>query len=1705
MAKKLTPLVIALLYAGFSGFWIVASGYLLAVTVDDPLLQSRIELVKGLVFVAVTSILLYLMLKGWRESLSEVTILRENETSPFSNVRIILVFIVLILIGSLIGLAIDKLHRPQIEREAYANLEAIARLKAEQIENWLAARYGDSITLAASNGFAAQVDDLAHQRDKSHQFKDILDRLNSLRTAYGYDSVLLLNTDSRLLISVGKQKEVSNALQNLLLSSFSSKKIQRSDLYRDKSGHIFLDWVVPIIISTSQEQRVVAAVVLRVVPEQFIFPLIQTWPSASQSAETMLVRRENNLVVYLNELRHRSGTALTLKLPLSDPALPAAAALQEEKAGILSGRDYRGISVLSAYRPVAGTQWRIIAKIDRNEVMAPLRLLVSWVNLIAFFAIAVISVMLLLMHQQRRSQSLAILVEKTKANHLLRYFYDLPFIGMAIISPSSNRWVQFNDRLCAILGYAREELVEMNWMQVTHPEDLETDLAELQTVLSGESEGYIFDKRYIRKDGGLVFTTSDIKCIRKADGTVDYIAATIEDITERKASDAKIQRLTQLYAALSQCNQAIVRYTSEEELFPHICRDAVQFGGMKMASISRIDPETYMVELVARFGAGSEYLQEKKVSVDIDSPFGGGPTGTAIRENQPYWCQDFLNDPAAAPWQETAQRLGWRAWASLPIYKNGAAIGVFSVYSSEINAFGEAEQDLLIEMARDISFGLDNFDREAKRKKTEESLQKSEQRLRTIIETEPECVKILDCDGKLLEMNAAGLAILQANSLEEIQHHKLVNFILPEYRDSFIALHNQVMGGKNGILEYEIIGLRGQRRWLEVHATALRDSPGEAPKLLEIARDVTARKQAELALKESELRLSLIIKGSNDASWDWDIIRDQMYYSPQWSHMLGYTVDEPAGNSGLWRQLLHADDIVATERILNDALMSEQESYAVEFRLQHKDGHYVPVLSRGFITRDESGKPVRVSGANMDLTEQNRAQQMEEVRSFLLECVARNISLEEILEDVVLKLERLKPGTLCSILLLDKDGRHLRNTAAPSLPDFYNQAVDGLQIGDGVGSCGTAAFTGKRVIVENIASHPYWTAYKTMMAKAGLASCWSQPIISSNNKVIGTFAIYHRLPALPDNNDIALVEMTAHLLSIAIERKRAEAQLKLTAKVFEQSNEGFMITDANRNIIMVNHGFTVISGYSEAEVLGRNLSILFSGHHDEDFFRAMWESIDTDGHWHGEIWNRRKNGEVHPDLLSISSVSDDSGKTTEYVGIFADITQIKASEAQLEFLAHHDPLTSLPNRLRLFFRLEHGLEMAKREGRQLALLMLDLDRFKDINDSFGHLAGDQLLQLVAKRLTARLRDVDTVARLGGDEFTVLLEDIAHVEDAARVAEEIIADLSEPWHLPQSGEVRIGLSIGISLYPQHGDTPEILLQQADAALYLAKEGGRNRFAYFSDELTRGARERIELEGRLRRAIAQNELRVYYQPQVNIASGLIVGAEALVRWQDPVEGLIPPNRFIPVAEQTGLIMAIGEWVLRETCRQGREWMDAGLPSLTLAVNVSPHQLRQGDISALVATVLRETAFPAERLELELTESGLMERETEAVELLNSLRAQGIRLAIDDFGTGYSSLAYLKLFPLDVLKIDKSFINDIPHSQDDIEIAATIIAMGHILGFRVLAEGVETVEQLDFLQAQGCDLYQGYLKSRALPADDFAALIKADLLSNCRSYQN
>ena len=576
----------------------------------------------------------------------------------------------------------------------------------------------------------------------------------------------------------------------------------------------------------------------------------------------------------------------------------------------------------------------------------------------------------------------------------------------------------------------------------------------------------------------------------------------------------------------------------------------------------------------------------------------------------------------------------------------------------------------------------------------------------------------------------------------------------------------------------------------------------------------------------------------------------------------------------------------------------------------------------------------------------------------------------------------------------------------------------------------------------------------------------------------------------------SVMRIVAASIGAAVERRQSLENLRLWAAAFESTRDGVVITDLVPNIVAINHAYSEITGYSEAEVIGRNPGFLSAGRHPASFYRRIWRALAEDGHWQGEIWNRRRNGEVYPQWLNLAAVKSPRGQATHYVGVMTDITELKRSEAQLQKMAHYDPLTDLPNRTLALLRLERALSDAHRHGHSVGVLFIDLDRFKNINDSFGHPVGDELLEQIARRFSNRVRAEDTLARLGGDEFLFVLEKLEDPGDAGRVAESLIGLLDTPFTLSGGREVYVGASVGISVFPGDGASSTELIQHADAALYQAKANGRKTFSYFTPELGVAVQRRIEMETRLRHAVERGEFVLYYQPKVEVGSDRILGCEALIRWQSPELGLVSPVDFIPVAEETGLIEAIGEWVLRTACRQAAKWRKNGLPGLTMAVNVSARQLWHAALPELIAAILRDSDLDASLLEIELTESVIVGQETLAAERFGQLKSLGVKLAIDDFGTGYSSLAYLKRFPIDVLKIDRSFIRDIPGDTDDMEIAAAIVAMARALRLAVVAEGVETNAQLAFLAETACDSYQGYFFSPPVPVEDFERLLLADV---------
>jgi diguanylate cyclase (GGDEF)-like protein/PAS domain S-box-containing protein len=548
----------------------------------------------------------------------------------------------------------------------------------------------------------------------------------------------------------------------------------------------------------------------------------------------------------------------------------------------------------------------------------------------------------------------------------------------------------------------------------------------------------------------------------------------------------------------------------------------------------------------------------------------------------------------------------------------------------------------------------------------------------------------------------------------------------------------------------------------------------------------------------------------------------------------------------------------------------------------------------------------------------------------------------------------------------------------------------------------------------------------------------------------------------------------------------AEEKLRLAERAFQNTAEGITVTDVNGDIVSTNPAFEEITGYSHEEVLGQNPRILKSGHHKPSFYREMWNTLISAGHWRGEIWNRRKNGDLFPEWLTISAVKDSNGETTHYVGVFTDISQMKEAQEQINFLAHHDALTQLPNRALFRERFEHALMHARRMKQSIALLFLDLDRFKTVNDTLGHPVGDQVLLEVSKRMTTIIRASDTLARLGGDEFVLLLEEQTNAQHAAVVARKLIDLFSNPMIIGEH-ELVVTASIGITLYPNDGDDPDLLIRHADRAMYEAKQQGRNTYRFFTQALTEGALERLKMENDLRWAISRNEMILHYQPIVDLRTRQLQGVEALVRWQHPKQGLIAPALFIELAEEIGIIGDIGQWVLDTACNQLAEWDRDRFPVPRLSVNLSVQQIDREGLVALVSESLRASGLSPQRLELEVTESMLMRNPDLSRAVLSELRTLGVNFAIDDFGTGYSSLAYLKLLPLDRLKIDKSFVRDIGRDSNDEAIVRAIIALSKSLGLESVAEGVERTSQAEFLKRAGSDLAQGYLYSRPLAADE------------------
>ena len=975
------------------------------------------------------------------------------------------------------------------------------------------------------------------------------------------------------------------------------------------------------------------------------------------------------------------------------------------------------------------------------------------------------------------------------------------------------------------------------------------------------------------------------------------------------------------------------------------------------------------------------------------------------------------------------------------------------------------------------------------------------------------------------------------------------------------------------------------------------------------------RLRGQTALRQSEERFRIVARATNDALWDWDLVTDHVGWNEGLGRLFGYRVEEASGPSAFWVDRIHADD---RERVLGSIHRVQQgrgDDWEDEYRFQRRDGDYAQVLDRGTVIRDANGRAVRMVGGMTDVSERRRAERLDAGQRAILTGIAARVPLAETLSAIALLFESQYPASLCTILLVDEDGAHVRHGAAPSLPPSFVKGVDGAAVGPRAGSCGTAAWRGERVVVTDIANDPLWTDWVDLARDHGLRACWSTPVLSSQGKVLATFAVYYREPREPGIDELRAIDNLAAMTAIAIEQdadyrrlmrseqrfrslfeehpdavysmdlegrftaynrsfhalsghsnsnifgttfdsrivpeqreavraqftaaaageartyeaaallpdgarvrlritnlpmvedgavtgvfgiahditreRAAQARSQLLERAVESSASAIVICDAQQPdcpIIFANAAFERITGYPPEEALGRNCRFLQGGDTRQDELDLVRHALAAGADCNVILRNYRKDGALFWNHVFISPVRDDAGRTTHFLGVLNDLTERRQVEAELAYAASHDAVTGLPR----YPVLESLLATLLSEpGAAAAVYFIDLDRFHAINESMGHVFGDEALHIVAERLREAVGSQGHVARFAGDEFVAVRP--GDDEDGIVAFGERLRDAVAQPIEGDGYRLQLTASIGISRAPRHGRSAMDLLRRAEAAMSRAKRHGRDALCEFASDQMQEMEDRLLLGARLREAPRRGELELHYQPLIDAGGRRVLGFEALLRWSSPQLGRVSPARFIPIAEALGLMGEIGQWVIEEACRQLREWQDAGFTGFSVAVNFSAQELQRPDIVSLVREAIRRHGVEPARLEIEITESSLMEHVERVVSVMKELKLLGVSLSLDDFGTGYSSLAYLKQFALDKIKIDRTFVRDLPHDADDAAIARTIVVIGHQLRLKVVAEGVETHEQESFLRAMGCDQLQGYLFSQPVPAAQAIALLQ------------
>jgi diguanylate cyclase (GGDEF)-like protein/PAS domain S-box-containing protein len=960
-------------------------------------------------------------------------------------------------------------------------------------------------------------------------------------------------------------------------------------------------------------------------------------------------------------------------------------------------------------------------------------------------------------------------------------------------------------------------------------------------------------------------------------------------------------------------------------------------------------------------------------------------------------------------------------------------------------------------------------------------------------------IHIMDSQGNVLEANDSFCNML-GYTQGEVEKLNVADWNCQFARDELLERLRSFVGKS---ARFETVHRRkdGSRINVEISTTGA-EIDGQVY-FFASSRDITERKRAEQALKTREERYQTLFSRASEGISIVSTNGSLIAVNESFAAMHGYSTAE------MQRMQLKDLDTPASLSIAPDRIRRILADGHLTFEVEnyHKDGHIFPMeVSASLVEID--GVPV-IQSFSKDITQRKAAE--EKIR-FLTQIHAAQSQINHAL--IESKDEGALFDRVCRIAVdlggmqLAWIGVHDEGTGLLKPVAAYGERTDYLDsitissradVPEGRGPSGIAFREGRSVYVQRFQTDPLLAPWGDRLARFGWGASGTVPILRAG-KPYAVMAFYHTSENIFSDEIINLLDEAAlnigrglDRFDLELENLKAQESLRLAAMVYDNSGEAIMVTDAQNFIIAVNPAFTTMTGYTFEDVKGHNPRIFQSGRHDQAFYESMWSELHRSGHWHGEVWDTRKDGELHVKLLTINVIKDAQGEIFRHVALFTDITSRKMVEELVWKQANFDPLTELPNRQMFRDRLEHEATKSDRTGKPLALMLIDLDRFKEVNDTLGHDQGDLLLVEAARRITHCVRKSDTVARLGGDEFVVIVPDLEDVASVERVAQSVIATLNDPFALGRN-EAYISASIGITIYQNDSKTLDELFKNVDQAMYVAKNAGRNRFADFTADMQEAALNRMHLANDLRSALAAGQFAVHYQPIVEMASGRIHKAEALLRWRHPARGTVSPPQFIPLAEETGLIVPIGDWVFKEAVAQVKQWRAALDPSFQISVNKSPVQIRHdGGTHLSWAEYLERNGIPGQSIAIEITEGLLLRPEASVTNKLLAFRDAGVQVAVDDFGTGYSSLAYLKEFDIDYLKIDRSFVCNLGQNPDDLVICEAMIVMAHKLGLRVIAEGVETTEQRDLLQAAGCDYAQGYLYSRPLPPHEFEKFVR------------